>query len=216
MRILAIESSGRQGSVALLDGDRVQGETVFETGMVHGRDIAPGIEALLRVAGLPPGGLDLVAVDIGPGSYTGLRVGLAAAKGLCLALGKPLAGVVSLDALAAQLAGRAKVVVPAFDAKWDQVYGALYEGATRTAGPFAEPPAAFAARVPAGALVAGDALEKSEALFAARGAVVAPRRDWFPRASTVGRLAAASGARLDPATAAPLYLRKTEAELKRT
>src|SRR6185436_6504167 len=143
MRVLAIESSGRQGSVALLDGDRIAGETIFESGMVHGRDIAPAIEDLARRAAWALRDLDLVAVDLGPGSYTGLRVGLAAAKGLCLALSKPLAGASSLDALAAGRPGRVAAVT---DAKWNQVYGALYEDGRRVLGPVAEAPAIFAAR----------------------------------------------------------------------
>ena len=123
MRVLAIESCGIQGGVALAEDGRTLGETIFESGMVHGRDIAPSIEALCRSAGVALESLDRIAVDVGPGSYTGLRVGIAAAKGLCLALGKPAAAVASLDALAAQVTVDAVATV--LDAKWDQVYGAL-------------------------------------------------------------------------------------------
>lgn len=211
MLVLAIESSGPRGSVALLEGTRVLGETVFETGMVHGRDIAPSIEKLSTTHGVRLDALDLVAVDLGPGSYTGLRVGLAAAKGLCLALARPLAGAVSLDCLAAQAAGKARTIVAAIDAKWDQIYGALYQDGRRASELLVEPPEAFAARVPAGALVTGDAVVKYGALLAARGASLAGDH---PLASTVGRLAQASDARRDVATAVPLYLRATEAELR--
>jgi tRNA threonylcarbamoyladenosine biosynthesis protein TsaB len=200
MRVLAVESSGTQGSVALVEDDRVIGETVFETGMVHGRDIAPSIQGLC-----PRMDVDLIAVDVGPGSYTGLRVGIAAAKGLCLALRKPAAGVVSLDVLAD---GRPGIVAAVLDAKWDQVYGALYENGTRTTEIFAEEPAVFARRVPRGAIVVGDGWRKHPAPFSG----FATEEAW-PRASVVARLAL-KAARVEGASLVPLYLRPTEAEVK--
>jgi tRNA threonylcarbamoyladenosine biosynthesis protein TsaB len=212
MKTLGIESSGPRGGVALLEDGHPRGLRVFERGMVHGREIAPGIADLLQDAGWTAGALDLVAVDVGPGSYTGLRVGLAAAKGLALAVGVPLAGVASLDVLAEAAKGMARVVVPVLDAKWDQIYGAVYEEGRRTTEYLAEKPADFAARVPAGALVLGDALDAFGALF--RDVVRAPRELWNPDPRIVARLGEAPGARSDAATLAPLYLRPTEAELK--
>ena len=221
MLVLGIESSGPRGGVALLAEERPLGEALFEAGMVHGREIAPAADRLLRDAGKRPADLDLVAVDIGPGSYTGLRVGLAAAKGLSFALGRPLVGVASLDVLAEAAAARGTILATAIDAKWDQVYGALYEirngRPVRTSEMFAEGPETFAARVPAGALVVGDALERHAALFAARGAAAAPRELWSPKPAIVaalGRRRHAEGGRDDVATLVPLYLRKTEAEEK--
>src|SRR5262245_48217371 len=113
MRTLGIETSGGRGGVALLNGPRILGARLFEKGMVHGREIAPATRELLEEAGLAPADLELLACDIGPGSYTGLRVGLAAAKGLALALGRPLVGVASLDALAEAARGQARVLCPA-------------------------------------------------------------------------------------------------------
>jgi len=221
MLVLGIESSGPRGGVALLAEERPLGEALFEAGMVHGREIAPAADRLLREAGKRPADLDLIAVDIGPGSYTGLRVGLAAAKGLSFALGRPLVGVASLDALAESAAAKGTILAAALDAKWDQVYGALYEirngRPVRTTEMFAEGPEAFAGRVPAGAIVVGDALERHAALFAARGAVAAPRETWSPKPALIaalGRRRHAEGGRDDVATLVPLYLRKTEAEEK--
>ena len=209
MRVLAIESCGTQGGVALAEDGRTLGETIFESGMVHGRDIAPSIEALCRSTGVALESLDRIAVDVGPGSYTGLRVGIAAAKGLCLALGKPAVAVASLDALAAQVA--ADAVATVLDAKWDQVYGALYEKGRRTTEFLAEAPDAFVRRVPPGATVVGDALRKQAALFAGR--TLAPRELWWPKPSTIARLAMDLPA-VDAARLVPLYLRPTEAEVK--
>ncbi len=221
MLVLGVESSGPRGGVALLEDGRALGEALFEAGMVHGREIAPAADRLLRAAGKGPADLGLVAVDIGPGSYTGLRVGLAAAKGLAYALGRPLIGVPSLDALAEAAAGLGATLATALDAKWDQVYGALYEvkngRPSRILDMVAERPEEFAARVPSGAVAVGDALERHAALFTARGARPAPRELWTPKPSIVASLGWArhrDGLRHDAATLVPLYLRKTEAEEK--
>ena len=215
MRVLGIETSGTSGGIALLNDGQVRGIRLFEKGMVHGREIAPSVRDLLAEAGLEPGAIDLIACDIGPGSYTGLRVGLAAAKGLAFALGRPLVGVASLDAIAEAARGLAPLLCPAMDAKWEQIYGAVYEDGKRTSGYLAEKPDAFVARVPPGALVLGDALDRYGALFGdmARG----PRESWNPRPETVALLGLRlheQGVRHDTAALSPLYLRPTEAEIK--
>jgi len=215
MKVLGIESSGMRGGVALLESGQVQGTRLFEKGMVHGREIAPSIRSLLEELRWPSEALDLIACDLGPGSYTGLRVGLAAAKGLALALGRPLIGVASLDALAEAARDRAPVLCPAIDAKWEQIYGAVYVDGRRTTDYLAEKPDVFAARVPKDAFVIGDALDQYGGLF--RDIVRGPRELWDPRPETVallGQRLYEQGIRHDAATLAPLYLRPTEAELK--
>ncbi len=215
MKVLGIESSGARGGTALLEDELPLAVRLFEKGMVHGRDIAPSIRSLLEERGLAPGAIDLIACDIGPGSYTGLRVGLAAAKGLALALRKPLVGVASLDAMAEAARGRARVLCPALDAKWEQIYGALYEDGRRVTGYLAEKPVAFAARVPKDAFVFGDALDAYGGLF--RDVIRGPRELWDPRPETIALLGwrlHRQGVRQDVATLVPLYLRPTEAELK--
>jgi len=183
--------------------------------MVHGREIAPSIRSLLDELGWHPEAIDLIACDIGPGSYTGLRVGLAAAKGLALALHRPLIGISSLDAMAEAARDRARVLCPAIDAKWEQIYGAVYEDGRRTTEYLAEKPDAFAARVPKGAYVFGDALDQYGGLF--RDVVQGPRELWDPRPDLVALLGLRlfeAGTRHDAASLVPLYLRLTEAELK--
>ena len=183
--------------------------------MVHGREIAPSIQSLLEELGLKLASIDLIACDLGPGSYTGLRVGLAAAKGLALALGKPLVGVASLDAMADAALGRARVLCPAIDAKWDQIYGAVYEDGRRATGYLAEKPAEFVARIPKDAFIFGDALEAYGELF--RDRPCGPRDLWDPKPETIARLGKRlheQGVRHDAASLVPLYLRPTEAELK--
>ncbi|HZE98759.1 MAG TPA: tRNA (adenosine(37)-N6)-threonylcarbamoyltransferase complex dimerization subunit type 1 TsaB [Planctomycetota bacterium] len=215
MKVLGIETSGARGGVALLEAGQVRGTRLFEKGMVHGRDIAPSIRSLLDELRWPLEAIDLIACDIGPGSYTGLRVGLAAAKGLALALGRPLIGVASLDAMAEAARDRAKILVPAMDAKWEQIYSAVYIDGLRTTDYLAEKPDAFAARVPKDAFVLGDALDQYGGLF--RDIVKAPRELWDPRPDLVallGQRLHEQGTRHDAATLVPLYLRPTEAEIK--
>lgn len=215
MKVLGIETSGTRGGVALLESGAVRGIRLFEKGMVHGREIAPSIQSLLAETSWPAEAIDLIACDIGPGSYTGLRVGLAAAKGLALGLRRPIIGVSSLDALAEAAQGRAGVLCPAIDAKWEQIYGAIYQEGRRTTDYLAEKPDVFASRVPSGAFVFGDALERYGGLF--RDVVRGPRELWDPRPELVallGQRLYETGTRHDAATVVPLYLRPTEAELK--
>src|SRR5258706_14395258 len=186
MKVLGIESSGTRGGVALVESGKLLGTRLLEKGMVHGREIAPSIRSLLDEARWAAEALDLIACDIGPGSYTGLRVGLAAAKGLALALGRPLIGVASLDAMADAARDQARVLCPAMDARWDQIYGAVYEDGRRTTEYLAEKPDAFAARVPKGAYVFGDALDQYGGLF--RDITRGPRELWDPRPERVAAL----------------------------
>jgi len=214
VRILAIETSGPIGGVAILESERLLAERIFERGMVHGRELAPSIARLSEDTGVSLQALDLVAVDIGPGSFTGLRVGLAAAKGLCLALSKPILGVVSLDAMAESARGRGSILCPVLGAKWDQVYGALY-APNRISEIHAEPPEEFVKGIPPEAVVFGDALEKHGDLFGNRPRL--GREFAHPQPSVLGRLAARefmAGRRDDVRTLVPLYPRPTEAELK--
>src|SRR5436190_20324761 len=215
MKVLGTESSGTRGGIAFLESEQVRGTRLFEKGMVHGRDIAPSIRSLLDELRWAPEALDLIACDLGPGSYTGLRVGLAAAKGLALALARPLIGVASLDAMAEAARDRAQVLCPAIDAKWEQIYGAVYVDGRRTTDYLAEKPDVFAARVPKDAYVIGDALDQYGGLF--RDIVRGPRELWDPRPETVallGQRLHEQGVRHDAAALVPLYLRPTEAELK--
>lgn len=101
MSVLAIDSSTRTSGLAIYDGQRVRYECVWDNGSMHSADLAPGIQVALRQTGMQISDLKAVAVAIGPGSYTGLRIGMALAKGLTLAHGLALIAVPTLDVLAA-------------------------------------------------------------------------------------------------------------------
>ncbi|MCE9582252.1 MAG: tRNA (adenosine(37)-N6)-threonylcarbamoyltransferase complex dimerization subunit type 1 TsaB [Planctomycetes bacterium] len=218
MFILAIETSGPRGGVALADDDEVLGEESFEEGMVHGRALVPAMDRLVRKAGITPKDLGLVAVDVGPGSYTGVRVGVAAARMLAFAIRCPVAPIMSTDVLAENAEDLEDFVCPILDARWDQVYAAAYRRDwvwLRTEGPGAYAPAELAARLAPETTVFGSGVEKYPGVFAkfAHGPA-----DWcVPKGSVVARLgwqALQAGAATDANSLHPMYLRPTEAEVK--
>lgn len=123
---LAIETSTRVGSVALLHGaDRVE-ETLLDAGAVQGRELAPAVSALLEGQGVEPRGLDLIAVGLGPGSYTGLRVGIALAKTLAFAASCDLVGVSSFAALAQAQGAEGETLLTLCKAGQADFYHALF------------------------------------------------------------------------------------------
>jgi tRNA threonylcarbamoyl adenosine modification protein YeaZ len=128
MILLAYDCSGPCLSVVLYDGDKKMGELDSEPGVRHSTVLVPMIEKLLKKAGVKLSEVDVFAVGLGPGSFTGLRVGVATAKILGYVLKKKIVGVSSLEALAREaLAGKNGRVAVALDARKSQVYGAEYE-----------------------------------------------------------------------------------------
>ncbi len=135
--ILAIDTSTAIASVALYDG-AVSGEVTWRSGRGHSVELMAQVSALMRLRKVEPEQLSAVAVAVGPGSYTGLRVGLAAGKGLCLALGIPMVGVGSLDILAEAQREACLPVRPLLDAGRHRFATALYRrqnGEMRRVGP---------------------------------------------------------------------------------
>ena len=126
MRILALDTSSFVGTVAVLDGGDLRAEWSASVRASHGETLLPQLARALEHAGLALSDIELFAVGIGPGSFTGVRIGVATAKGLALAEQKPLVGVTSLRVIArGMLAERLRAV--AVDAHKGEVYCALYE-----------------------------------------------------------------------------------------
>ena len=126
MRILAFDTCTRTASVAVVDDGETLCEITAGVEARHGETLLPRIADALEQAGVPFEAIDLIAVGIGPGSFTGVRVGLATAKGLALASDKPLRGVVSLRTLARGAPGSERLVAAALDGYKNEVYLALY------------------------------------------------------------------------------------------
>lgn len=127
MKILAIDTSGLVASVALVKDDVLQAEYIMNDKKTHSQTLLPMLEELKEMLGLELDTVDAIAIAAGPGSFTGLRIGSATAKGLGLALDRPLVEVPTLEALAYNLYGTDKLVCPMMDARRSQVYTGLYE-----------------------------------------------------------------------------------------
>ncbi|MBR4017128.1 MAG: tRNA (adenosine(37)-N6)-threonylcarbamoyltransferase complex dimerization subunit type 1 TsaB [Oscillospiraceae bacterium] len=129
MLILAFETSAKAASVALLEENKLLGENYQNTGLTHSQTLMPMAEDLLKNCGKTVRDLTAVAVANGPGSFTGVRIGVAAAKGLAWGLEIPCYGVSTLEAMAKNLGVWSGMVVPTMDARRNQTYTAIFEAA---------------------------------------------------------------------------------------
>lgn len=126
MKVLALDSSGLVASVAVLEDDMMLAEYTVNYKKTHSQTLLPMLDVIVKMIELDLNTLDAIAVAAGPGSFTGLRIGSATAKGLGLALDKPLIPVPTVDALAYNLFGSADLVCPIMDARRNQVYTGIY------------------------------------------------------------------------------------------
>ena len=126
IRILGIETSGPLASVALLKDGEVQGMKVGEFKVTHSETLMPMIDELVKETGMKLESLDAFAVSAGPGSFTGLRIGSATAKGLGMALNKPLIHIPTLHGMAYNLLGHSGFIVPMIDARRGTVYTGIF------------------------------------------------------------------------------------------
>ena len=126
MKILALESSATAASAALCEDESLIAQTFLHTGLTHSQTLLPMTEELLARCGLKPADLDLIAVAAGPGSFTGLRIGVATAKGLAWAADLPCAACSTLEAMAWNLSGLTGQVCTAMDARRHQIYHARF------------------------------------------------------------------------------------------
>lgn len=127
MRILGIESSSLVASAAIYEDGITMAEYTVDFKMTHSQTLLPMIDEMVKLVGIDLNTIDAIAVSGGPGSFTGLRIGSATAKGLGLALNKPLIHVPTLDATAYNLFGASGLICPIMDARRSQVYTGIYE-----------------------------------------------------------------------------------------
>jgi len=221
LNTVAIETSSSIGSVATVASGRPVDERHFKKGMVHGRDLLAELDECVRSSGWEKSDIELVAVSVGPGSYTGLRVGVAAARALAYALRVQVMAVCSLDVIAENGPRTADHVAVVVDARRGQVYGAYYANVGfsffREEGPVVASPEEFAERLPRPVFVLGDGLGRHREAFTGRGIEHLPEAMWRPRAVNVGLLGEKAyliGERTEPSRLLPMYLRLPEAEEK--
>jgi len=223
VRILAVDTTTPSGSVAVVDDDRLLAETAVESPSTHSARLLAAVDLLLKSLNLDIQEIEGYAVTPGPGSFTGIRIGLSTVKSFAFASGKPIAPVSSLLALAWK-AGESRpcLVAPMLDAKKGEIYAALYEfekGRTRERIPqSAFAPERFLARLPAGREIVfiGNGIElcrpeiaarfKSEAVFSHRSPFIAFE------VSRLGRDILKKGKGVSALDLEPLYFRKSQAE----
>ncbi|MCU6736642.1 tRNA (adenosine(37)-N6)-threonylcarbamoyltransferase complex dimerization subunit type 1 TsaB [Diplocloster agilis] len=127
MKILALDSSGLVATVAVVEDDNLLAEYTVHYKKTHSQTLLPMLDTIASMIELDLDSIDAIAVAKGPGSFTGLRIGSATAKGLGLALNKPLIGIPTVDGLAYNLYGTDKLICPLMDARRSQVYTGIYE-----------------------------------------------------------------------------------------
>lgn len=127
MRILALDSSGLVASVAIVEEEQMIAEYTINYKKTHSQTLLPMLDEIVKMTQIDLNSVDAIAVSGGPGSFTGLRIGSATAKGLGLALNKPLIHVKTVEALAYNLYGTSQILCPLMDARRNQVYTGLYE-----------------------------------------------------------------------------------------
>lgn len=225
LKVLAADTSTMTGSVALVEGAQVVAEWTLLSSRTHNRRLLAAIDRLLREADWRLDDLDGLAVTAGPGSFTGVRIGLSTMKGLAWAAAKRFLAVPTLDVLAAPLGLASLPVCALLDAKKQELYTAQYQpdgrGDCRREGDFQVlSPERLAAQITRPTLFCGDGwLLYHELLRRLLGdrALEAPAYFHTLRSGVLGILAGrrfAAGEKADPSTAVPVYVRSSEAELK--
>ena len=222
-RSLALETSGRTGSVALARDGVVLAEEQFPHGLKHAVGIVPIIDGLCRALGWSPRDVDQVYVSVGPGSFTGLRVGVMVAKSLAFATGAKVVAVPTADVLARNAPPGWRHVAIVLDAKRDQVYAATFgnKGEVPVVHEHAhvDDLASVLSRAPRPVHLIGEGIPYHRKFIPADnpGVIVTEPELWQARAAAVvdvGSALSRRGQFTDPDLLAPLYIRRAEAEEK--
>ncbi|MBI3324734.1 MAG: tRNA (adenosine(37)-N6)-threonylcarbamoyltransferase complex dimerization subunit type 1 TsaB [Candidatus Omnitrophica bacterium] len=227
MSLLAIETSSEQLGVAVVDQTRVLASYELLAERPHATELPQAVQRVLGTAGLALDGLEGIAIDIGPGSFTGLRIGLAFVKALVFRTGTPLIGVPSLDVLAANVSLAAQRICPLVDARQRKIYTARYQALNGDLKKLSdyhlwtldEFLATLADQEPVVLLGDGIATYRERLVQHLQDrAIFAPPECWWPKAATLGRLALERlrhGQRDDPSTLVPMYLHPMDCTIRR-
>ncbi len=225
MKVLGIDTSTSCGSVGLIDAESIISEYLLNIPVTHSERLLGAIELILKEARFAIGDLDGWAISLGPGSFTGLRIGVSTVKGLALATQKPVAGVSTLDVLAYQISSTPYLICPILDARKGEVFTAFYrygEGndLKRQSAYLAIKPEDLIKKIQERTIFIGDGVRTyRDYLRNSLGslAIFPPTPLNFPHGSGVAKLGLEllrKGEYLDLATFTPLYVRPSEAEMK--
>lgn len=219
MKVIGIETSGPVGSVAVCSDDTIAGKKTFGKNLNHGKEIVSSLKAIFDEITWEPNDVDLIAVSIGPGSYTGLRIGITCAKTLAYTLKKPVIDVPTLDVLAENVRSDIENICPVIDAKRKKVYACIYarndNEKKRITDYLIISPRELLKILPEPVLLFSDGLIPYKDLFAEKKTIIATDESCIADAVTVARLGLKryeQGKRCELNQLIPLYLRKSEAE----
>jgi tRNA threonylcarbamoyladenosine biosynthesis protein TsaB len=218
MKTLAFDTSTKFLSIALLEGDKVLLESHEEVGMKHSELLVPVAKDMINEVGWKVDDIGLIAVGLGPGSFTGLRIAVATAKGIVAVTGSKIIGVPSMDAMVRNFdVGQKKKIAPLMDARKEKIYACVYDcsGAepVRESDYILSPIDEFLEGLQDETVFFGDAVMKyKEKLDGHPRSGYIEDVDWYPRASCIGRIGAKRSkiGTDDPDTLAPLYLHAKE------
>lgn len=223
MYVLGIETATMTGSVAVMTEYRLLAEYTLTSQMTHTERLLSAIDHLLTAAALRVHDLDGIAVSVGPGSFTGLRIGVTTAKSLAYSLRKPVAAIPSLDALATQFVLTDMLICPMLDARKKEVYAALYRPAGTHMKRVSEyaviAPERFLREIQEPTVFLGDGVLAYRSMIESivgENAVFADPAHLFPRGSLIAQCGCeriAQGDTDDCLALTPLYVRQSEAEL---
>ncbi|MBM4332078.1 MAG: tRNA (adenosine(37)-N6)-threonylcarbamoyltransferase complex dimerization subunit type 1 TsaB [Deltaproteobacteria bacterium] len=235
MLILALETSTPTASVAIMEvpfggkdsfgREKILGEFTLNLSGAHSERLMPAIDSLLRETSLSIGDIQGMALALGPGSFTALRIGVSTVKGLVYGLKIPVVGVSTLEALAYNVPYSSSVICPALDARKKEVYAALFRGdgsgkIIRTSEDWVVSPEELFRRITEDTLFLGNGVEVYEEVFretlGARASFGSPELS-LPRALNVAKLSLPKfqrGETLDLFTFTPIYIRRSEAEIR--
>ena len=221
MKVVGIETSSLIGNIAVCDGITVVGKKTFGKNLNHGKEIVSSLESIFKKINWVPEDIDLIAVSIGPGSYTGLRIGVTCAKTLAYGLNKPVIGIPTLDVLVENINDdNAKNICPVVDAKRKSVYACIYDRDKnrRITDYLFISPGSLIDILPESTLIFGDGVEPYKDIFVQKKITIAEDEKLsIADAANVARLGLKryeQGERCEINSLVPLYLRKSEAEEK--
>lgn len=225
MRILGMDTSTSCGSVGLIEDKKVVSEYLLNAAVTHSERLLGAIEFVLREARCRIDQIEGWAIALGPGSFTGLRIGVSTVKGLAFASGKPVAGISTLDVLASQIAVTSHLICPILDARKKEVYTAFYrygEGGSlmRQSEYMAIPPEDLVKKIKEQTIFLGDGV-KTYGDFLLNClpslAIFPPPPFHVSHGSTVAALGMEllrKGKQLDLSAFSPIYIRPSEAEIR--
>ncbi len=230
MRVLGIETSGNTGGVAICENRHTIIAKDFG-GIQHGKELVPAMRSALQEIGWTPKDIDLIAVDAGPGSYTGLRIGVTCAKTLAYALQKPVVGVPIFDIIAENYTPDSIPICPILDARRNHVYACIYTSVPASPGQGLKgvqrkkvtefmviQPEKLLSILPRPVIIFGDGVAPYRDIFQQKDVFI-DKEEWaIPKAEHVaflGERMFESGHRCEIDKLLPLYLREAEAIEKR-